>query len=262
MIRMTPELDRLAAARPDIARHAAALTDEGQRRRLLAAIMADEQPQRSRQRHHRWLMPAAAAAASALAVSRRHRQIAFAAVAVTVTAGAALAVTALTPAGQQASHQPTAQLAAWTVSKLADGNISITINQFKDPAGLQSTLRADGVPASVTFANINQLNPACHPYPGGTLPPGFGPPPPLLKRVFPKPYQGGPPPPYGQGRARSSKATGPNTVPLSGNSVAVVIDPSALPRNAGVQLASTDAAATEALMLPQVVYASAQCTGG
>jgi hypothetical protein len=260
MTRMTPELDRLAAARPETARPAAALTDEGQRRRLLAAIMADEQPQRSRQRHRRWLMPAAAAAASALAVSRRHRQIAFAAVAVTVTAGAALAVTALTPAGQQASHQPTVQLAAWTVSKLADGNISITINQFKDPSGLQSTLRADGVPASVTFANINQLNPACHPYPGGTLPPGFGPPPPLLKRVFPKPYQvlrsWSPRP------ARSVKATGSNTVPLSGNSVAVVIDPSALPRDAGVQLASSDAAATEALMLPQVVYASAQCTGG
>jgi hypothetical protein len=256
MTRMTPELDRLAAARPETARHAAALTDEGERQRLLAAIMADEQPQRSRQRHHRRLMPLAAAAASAPAASRRHRRIAFAAVAVTVTAGAALAVTALTPAGQQASHQPTAQLAAWTVSKLADGNISITINQFKDPAGLQSTLRADGVPASVTFANINQLNPACHPYPGGTPSPGSALT--LLKQVFPKTYQALRS--WSPGPARSVKAGGPNTVPLSGNSVAVVIDPSALPRDAGVQLASSDAAA-EALMLPQVVYASAQCTG-
>ena len=32
-----------------------------------------------------------------------------------------------------------------------DGTIYVTINELKDPAGLQSTLRADGVPASVTF---------------------------------------------------------------------------------------------------------------
>jgi hypothetical protein len=76
MTRMTPAMDRLAAARPETARRAAAFTDEGERQRLLAAIMADEQPQRS----------------------RRHRPIAFAAAAVTVAAGAAVAVTALAPA--------------------------------------------------------------------------------------------------------------------------------------------------------------------
>jgi hypothetical protein len=165
------------------------------------------------------------------------------------------------PAGS-ASHQPThVRLVAWTVTRLADGDISVTINQFKDPAGLQSTLRADGVPASVTFAS--QQNQACQPYPGGSLSPGSGPPsplrpPPLLKQVFPTPYQrlGTPP---GPGPARMVKA-GPPAPPPSGNRTVIVIDPSALPRNAGVQLASNNAAAT-ALLLPVVVYASAACTG-
>ena len=161
----------------------------------------------------------------------------------------------------QPSHPAHAQLTAWTVTRLADGDISVTINQFKDPAGLQSTLRADGVPASVTFAG--QRNQACQPYPGGTLSPGSGPPSPLrpsalLKQVFPNPYQvlG----PTGTGPARMVNAPGPPSPPPSGNRTVIVIDPSALPRNAGVQLASSNAAATD-LLLPVVVYASAQCTG-
>jgi hypothetical protein len=148
------------------------------------------------------------------------------------------------------------------VTRLADGDISVTINQFKDPAGLQSTLRADGVPASVTFAS--QQNQACQPYPGGTLSPGSGPPSPLqpsplLKQVFPTPYQQVVPP-QGTGSARMVRAAGTPAPPPSGNRTVIVIDPSALPRNAGVQLASSNAAAT-ALLLPVLVYASAQCTG-
>jgi hypothetical protein len=163
------------------------------------------------------------------------------------------------------SHRPThpahAQLAAWTVTRLADGDISVKVNRFKNPAGLQSTLRADGVPASVTFAS--QPNHACQPYPGGTVAPGSAPPrpllpTPLLEHVFPKPYQGlGPPP--GIGHARWVKAAGPPSPRPSGNWTAIVIAPSALPRNAGVQLASNRAAT--ALLLPDVVYASPQCTG-
>jgi hypothetical protein len=158
------------------------------------------------------------------------------------------------------AHPAYARLTAWTVTRLADGNISVRINQFKDPAGLQSTLRADGVPASVTFAS--QRHPACHPYPRGT--PAFGSVPPsplrpstLLKRVFPKPYQQlGPSP--GTGPAHMVKA-GRLAPPPPGNRTVIVIDPSALPRNAGVQLATNGAATS--LRLPAVVYASAQCTG-
>jgi hypothetical protein len=203
--------------------------------------------------------------AAAIITTGRTRRRRMTGLSIAGTAAVTVVALGLSGAFGSTSHQPShpahAQLTAWTVTKLADGEIFVRINQFKDPAGLQSTLRADGVPASVTFANASQLNPACQPYPGGTLPPGFGPPPPLLKRVFPHSYQGGAPPPDGQGRARSVKATGNWLAATSGNFVAVVIDPSALPRNAGVQLASSDAAATQALMLPRVVYASAQCTG-
>lgn len=58
-----------------------------------------------------------------------------------------------------ASHQPSppahAQLAAWTVVKQADGTVLVKIREFRDPAGLQSTLRADGIPASVEFVPAN-----------------------------------------------------------------------------------------------------------
>lgn len=54
-----------------------------------------------------------------------------------------------------ASHQPGqpahAQLAAWTVVKQADGTVLVKIREFRDPAGLQRKLRADGIPASVKF---------------------------------------------------------------------------------------------------------------
>jgi hypothetical protein len=166
-----------------------------------------------------------------------------------VAAGAALAVTALAQAGHPASRQPTVQLAAWTVTKLADGKISVTIRELKDPAGLQSTLRKDGVPASVTFAS--EQNAACRPYPAGT---------PLLERVFPKPYVDLPQLPH-KGNARPAPAHGrPPALPRpSVTSTVIVIDPSALPGNAGVQLGISHDGGL--VLVPQVVYASSQCTG-
>ena len=108
--------------------------------------------------------------------ARRHRQL----TGLAVAGAAAVTVVALGLSGAfgATSHQPThpahAQLTAWTVTELADGNIFVRINQFKDPAGLQSMLRADGVPASVTFAS--HRNPACRPYPGGAPVLGSAPP--------------------------------------------------------------------------------------
>jgi hypothetical protein len=170
----------------------------------------------------------------------------------------------LSATSDQPSHPAHARLAAWTVARLADGNISVRINQFKDPAELQSTLRADGVPASVVFAG--QQNSACRPYPGGTLSLGSRPSapvlpvPPLLRQVFPRPYQV-----VGSRQvtrpAHWVKAAGPPSPPPSGNSTVIVIDPSALPRNAGVQLGSDATTAPTALLLPVLVYASARCTG-
>jgi hypothetical protein len=105
-----------------------------------------------------------------------------------------------------ASHQPgqpaRAQLAAWTVAKQADGEIDITIRELRDPAGLQTTLRADGLPATVSFSVSGPpLNPACQPHPANKS---------LLGSVFP---------------FHSRKG-----------SVRLVIDPSALPSGAGVSI--------------------------
>jgi len=67
------------------------------------------------------------------------------------------------PTSHPGSHPASARLAAWTVAKQANGDIDITINQLKDPAGLQATLRADGLPATVSFSGI-LLSPSCQGY--------------------------------------------------------------------------------------------------
>lgn len=74
-------------------------------------------------------------------------------------AAAILVVTALLPS----SRAPSVQLAAWTVTKQADGDISVTIRELRDAAGLQRALRADGVPVSISF--VGQWPRACVPYP-------------------------------------------------------------------------------------------------
>ena len=93
---------------------------------------------------------------------RARRRVPALAGALAVAAGTALAVTSLLPSGQQPSHPARAQLAAWTVVKQADGGIRVAIHELRHPARLQSTLRADGVPVSVTFSG--QSNLACQPY--------------------------------------------------------------------------------------------------
>jgi len=141
--------------------------------------------------------------------------------ALAVAAGAAVAVTALVPAGRQ----PGAQLAAWTVVKQADGNIYVTIRQFRDPAGLQARLRADGVPASVTFTG--QRNPACQPYP---YRPG------LMGKVV--------------------------SIRLEARHTLTIIHPSALPSGAGLQfLSSVRHQGSVKDVSLGLVQASPQCTG-
>ena len=101
-------------------------------------------------------------------VVRARRRVPAVAGALGAAAAVAFAVSAALPASHPASHPasgPGAQLAAWTVDRQADGSIRVTIRELRDPAGLQHTLRADGVPASVTFTG--QRNPACQGYPGG-----------------------------------------------------------------------------------------------
>jgi hypothetical protein len=210
--------------------------------------------------------PPDVAAIMARGRARRHRRRLIPGVTGTlaVAAGAVLAVTTLAPASPRATAQAgrrpatTTHLAAWTVTKLADGNVSVTIRELTDPAGLQGTLRADGVPASVTLRN--QQNPACRPYPGGTIPSPPQPPPSLLRQVFPKPYGDLPParPSRGWSAAPGPGSPPPAASPPAGQTV-IVIAPSALPGNAGVQIEATHGARWIGPV--QVVYASPRCTG-
>jgi hypothetical protein len=124
------------------------------------------------------------------------------------------------PAASHPASRPGVQQAAWTVARKADGTIQVSFfGQLRDPAGLQRTLRADGVPTSVTY--IGQQNPACLDYPSPPSPPspprgpGFFPGP--LSRVVGSPFSR-------QSYENPQDAT-------------MVIHPSALPSGAGLQIA-------------------------
>ena len=165
---------------------------------------------------------------------RRRRRLTGLAGAAVVALGAVLAVMALLPASHPASHQPRVQLAAWTVVQQPGGIIDVTIRELHDPAGLQAALRADGVPASVSFGNGQQT--ACRSYPGGGFMTSANPA--LISSVFPP----GPP------------------------SAAVSIRPSALPSGTGVLLAflqrSHPQTGLPVIQLEAaVVRASEHCTG-
>jgi hypothetical protein len=77
---------------------------------------------------------------------RRLRQGLSAAAAATVIV--AVAAPALLPGSRGAGP---ARLAAWTVTTRPGGQVTVTIRELRDPAGLQRQLRADGVPATVRF---------------------------------------------------------------------------------------------------------------
>ncbi|MGO9162360.1 MAG: hypothetical protein ACLP7J_16930 [Streptosporangiaceae bacterium] len=179
---------------------------------------------------------------------RARRRIPGVAGALAVAAGAAAAVTTLAPAGHHPGHPATAELAAWTVVKQADGSIAVTIRELRDPAGLQATLRADGIPASVTF--FGRPNPACH-----IDPQAAG----LTSKVIEtgNPLQRHPRP--GNFEQTTPQGKRPASYPV------YLIHPSALPHGVGVQLA----AAVHSLpngngsieVTGDLVHSSPQCTG-
>ena len=154
---------------------------------------------------------------------RARRRIPPLAGAMTVVIAAVLAVTVLLPGHQSASHQSGIQLAAWTVVKRADGTVLVTIRELRDPAGLQRRLRADGVPASVTFSG--QMPRSCRRYPVDAA---------RINRVY--------------------------TVRQEERFPVMVIHPSALPPGAGVQI---NPPAHQPIIRAAIglVHASPQCTG-
>jgi hypothetical protein len=142
------------------------------------------------------------------------------------------------PAGHRASIHDV-RLAAWTVTRQASGTIEVTFREATDAAALQRTLRADGVPASVTFTG--QQNPACQ------------------SLTFPTP-------PFGdKGAYRGPKVFGfggPQNA-YDHPQIALVIHPGDLPAGDGVQIwtSGTPGAADNFELNVGLVKASPQCTG-
>jgi len=177
---------------------------------------------------------------------RARRRIPAAAAALAVAAGAAvaaLAVTTLVPSGHQPGHPVGARLAAWTVARQASGDIDVTISQLQDPAGLQSTLRADGLPVNVSYSGAPQ-SASCQPY-----------------------------------DASQDVLAAVAQLSSSGGSASFVIDPSALPTGTGISIydnpgggvppgspraqgsGSPPPAGITGPLAFGLVYASQQCTG-
>jgi hypothetical protein len=113
--------------------------------------------QRAPRRRAGWVAGVALpAAATSRAIRARRRIPALAGGLAAAAAAAAAAVLVLTSGpgavpGQQgtAGHARTVVTTAWTVREAASGTVAITLRQYANPAGLQRTLRADGVNAIV-----------------------------------------------------------------------------------------------------------------
>jgi hypothetical protein len=118
-------------------------------------FMAETGSRRARQR---WRLPALAGGLAAAAAAT--------AVALVLTSGPGAAPGQLGAAG----HNRTVVTTAWTVREDADGTVTIYLQQYADPAGLQQTLQADGINAIVrqiptvsrTVGNQTLPFPACN----------------------------------------------------------------------------------------------------
>ena len=156
------------------------------------------------------------------AVRSRRRVSGLAVLAAAIVAITALLLSSNPPSG----HKLGIQLAAWTVVKHADGTVGVTIHELRDPAGLQRKLRADGVPASVIFGGQpNVQSNGCQSYGHPEL---------LSKVITPSTAPGQP----------------------RGDAIAMVINPSALPSSAGVQIITN-----QTRVGVHLVSASQGCTG-
>ena len=166
---------------------------------------------------------------------RARRRVPVVAGALVVAGGAVLGVTAVAPsghpvptaAGKAGSHRAVVRLAAWTVARQANGDIDITIRQLRHPARLQATLRADGLPAHVSFSG-NPVT-ACRPR---TVSPGVA-----------------------MGIYRFFDSNGSDVL---------TIDPSVLPSGVGLSISGDGQRLPSGSFLPVTigtVYASRQCTG-
>ena len=164
---------------------------------------------------------------------RRRRQLRLPVTAAVALAavGAGLAVTGVLPG---TGPGPRAELAAWTVTTRPTGNVEVTIRQLNDPAGLQRTLRADGVRAFVRFTGDGPDYCASFPQRSGAV----------LAQVLPRDDESGP-------------------------TIALTIDPAAIPAGAAlwIQIQQSPTSSSGAggsgvggfAIGGQLVYASGHC---
>jgi hypothetical protein len=141
----------------------------------------------------------------------QHRSLWLAGV-VTLAACAAIIVSLVLPSGRPPSGRPTVYpggkavtitTAAWTVHRAPNGTITVNVKQLRDPAGLQRTLRTEGVPAYVRYIPIVLGKPGSSvtSYPACSYDP---PAPDLSPSAFNKIFSFGPAPPRSRARSRSS----------------------------------------------------------
>jgi hypothetical protein len=151
------DLDRLVAARPAVLHRTEDVVDPAAENRILHHILSST-PDNARLTGRRPTL-------------RRPRTVALGLTsAAAVIAAAAAAVITLAPgthaparsAGPHASQPTRAQLADWTVTKLAGDEVRVHITQLRDPAALQAKLRAEGVPANVNSSGFP--GPVCRVY--------------------------------------------------------------------------------------------------
>jgi hypothetical protein len=151
----TDELERTAAFRATVRFPSQARLAAGRERLLAAATAGQGRAGGAQSARQRWRRPVLAggltAAASAAAVTT-----------LVLTSGPA------TPPGQQATagHTGTVVTAAWTVRLDADGTVTVDVNKYVGPAGLQTalleqTLRADGVNAIIRAVPVTHGHTAC-----------------------------------------------------------------------------------------------------
>lgn len=177
-------------------------------------------------------------------ITRWRHRITGAAAAALVAVGAVFAVTALAPA----SHPAEVRLTAWTVTRQPDGNVHVSIRQLHDPARLQARLRADGIPASVTY--FGRPNLACRPYEHVSPPRWLAGrkhvPVAVIARVIARVTHG-------------VVRLAPGYPPAQATNHFLIV-PSALPHRVGVQISAKVTPARVALSFG-LVRASAHCTG-
>jgi hypothetical protein len=132
---------------------------------------------RATRRRAGWVVGVALLAAATSRAIRARRRIAALAGALTAAAAATAAAVLVLTSGQgivaaqqgTAGHARTVVTAAWTVREAASGTVTITLRQYANAAGLQRTLRADGVNAIVRAVPSHLLTPQGR-KPGQTLP--------------------------------------------------------------------------------------------